>query len=120
MHIEFKELPHNIQIEVIKTLFDYSYCIVEGNKRTGRIDVCTALCLKSRYDKDEFSTPLIKKTELGIVYESDWYKFVRDYEKKLKTKWEDMAGETIDEIYEEFDMLMTSKAEEELKRILAK
>ena len=114
----FAKLPHKTRIEVIKTLFDYSDCIVEGNKRTGRIDVCTALCLKSHYDKDEFSTPLIKKSELGIVYESDWYHFVRDYENKLKTKWEKMTLKTMNEIYKEFDMLLTSKAEEELKRIL--
>lgn len=114
----FAKLPHKTQIEVIKTLFDYSDCIVEGNKRTGRIDVCTALCLKSHYDKDEFSTPLIKKAELGIVYESDWYHFVRDCENKLKTKWEKMTRETMNEIYKEFDTLLTSKAEEELKRIL--
>lgn len=114
----FIKLPHNVQIDIIKTLFNYSDCIVEGNKRTGRIDVCTALCLKSHYDKDEFSTPLIKKSELGIVYESDWYHFVRNCEKKLETKWENMTHETMDKIYEEFDELLTSKAEEELKRIL--
>lgn len=114
----FAKLPHETQIEVIKTLFNYSDCIVEGNKRTGRIDVCTSVCIKSRYDKDEFSTPLIKKSELGIVFDSYWDKFVRDYEKKLKTKWEDMEWETMNEIYKEFDILMTSKAEEELKRIL--
>lgn len=115
----FIKLPHNVQIDIIKTLFNYSDCIVEGNKRTGRIDVCTALCLKSHYDKDEFSTPLIKKSELGIAYESDWYHFVRNCEKKLETKWENMTHETMDKIYEEFDELLTSKAEEELKRILS-
>ena len=115
----FIKLPHNIQIDIVKTLFNYSDCIVEGNKRTGRIDVCTGLCLKSHYDKDEFSTPLIKKSELGIVYESDWYNFVRNCEKKLETKWENMTHETMDKIYEEFDELLISKAEEELKRILS-
>ena len=114
----FIKLPHNIQIDIVKTLFNYSECHVEGNSRTGKMDVCTDCFIKSSYDKDEFSTPEFKKDELGIAYESDWYHFVRNSEKKLETKWENMTHETMDKIYEEFDELLTSKAEEELKRIL--
>lgn len=118
MKININQLPHNIQIDVISTLFAYDDCHIEH--ANGEMKVATSYCLKRNYAEDEWISDKFTRKGLGITFDSNeaWFDAWNGLEHERHKRWEDIDRESKEKCYADFDKMIKAKAEEELERIL--
>lgn len=116
--INFKNLPADTQIDIIRTLFFYRDCHIEHAH--GKMEVCTSYCLKSKYAEDEWISQEFTKEDFGIRFSGNdaWYKAWTSLEREYHKKWADIDDEIKDRFSADFDKLIDAIAKEELERIL--
>lgn len=114
--INFEELPEPIQLEVVKTLFFYDSCHIEG--RGDHMEVCTSYCLKSSYARDEWISQEIKRdndsfyhcAKIGARLRAHW-----EYSADL---WDRFSKEEKDAFRISHNALVREEARSVLKWIL--
>lgn len=118
MKININQLPHDIAIEIIRTLFAFVDCHVEH--AYGKMRVATSYALKNNYADDEWISDEFTRKELGITfnYHDAWFKAWNELEHENHKPWEQIDRESKEKCYADFNKMIEAKAEEELERIL--
>lgn len=113
MKVEFKELPHQIQINIIKTLYSFDACHVE-HYANGEMVVATSYALKSNYSPDEWISQEFTKKSLGIyIKRSFGYEWL-----DMCEGWEYMTEEEKQVMYKASEIMLNARALRILKNIL--
>lgn len=111
MKIKFEELPHEIQIEIIETLYSYKECHIEH--RHGKMEVCTSYGLKSKYAEDEWISQPFTKDDLDIYCPRPWgYEWA-----DMTDAWEYMTAEEKKALYDAANAILRARAERHLKNM---
>lgn len=118
MNLNFKNLPTDIQIDIISTLYFYDECHVEHAR--GKMTVQTSYCLKSRYDEDEWISQEFTQEKLDIHFDGNnaWYRAWKSLEQEHNKKWADIEDEAKKKCSADFDKMIKEKAKEDLERII--
>lgn len=116
--INFKSLPTNIQLGIVRTLFFYKDCHIEHAH--GKMEVCVSYCLKSKYAEDEWISQEFAKEDFGIRFSGNdaWFKAWNSLEQENHKKWADIDDEAKAKCSADFDKMIEAKAKEELARII--
>lgn len=116
--INFKNLPTDIQLDVIRTLYFYDGCHIEHSH--GKMSVQTSYCLKSHYADDEWISQEFSKQDLNISFSGSnaWVKAWTTLERKYNKQWADIEREVKDKCRADFNKMIEAKANEDLERII--
>ena len=118
MRLNFKNLPTDIQIDVITTLYSYNRCHIEHEN--GKMKVMTSYALLSKYAEDQWISQDFTREDFNIRFDANnaWYRAWTSFETKLNKRWADMEDEERDQCSADFDKMCKEKAKEDLERII--
>ena len=109
--LNFLDLPHEIQIDIIQHLYSYSECHVEHSH--GKMEVCTSYCLMSKYPEDHWISQEFTKDDLHMYVRVDW-----ETEWQNMTRgWEYMTNDEKDLLIKAQHVILRARAEQDLKHI---
>lgn len=108
-HINFLDLDHDIQIEIIKTLYSYSECHVECSY--GIMEVKTSYALRNKYPADYWISQEFDRESLMMFVKKDWN---TEWE-EMTRGWEYMTPEEKHTMYCACEAMLRARAEQQLK-----
>lgn len=113
--LNLKKLPTEIQIKVIRTLFSYDECHIEGNTITGKIEVLTSCALRAKYPDGYYYGDTFTQEGLDLEYIAR--KVGNNLWENMTGAWEFLSNEEKDILCKSQDIILESYAKQVLKNI---
>lgn len=109
--LNFLDLPHDIQIDIIQTLYCYHECHIEHSH--GQMRVTTSYCLMKNYPEDHWISQEFTKADLHMYCPMDWG---TEWE-RMTRGWEFMSNEDKDILHQAERVMLNARAEQDLRHI---
>lgn len=109
------KLPTDIQIKVIRTLFTYAVCHIEGNTITGKMEVVTSCVICAKYPDGYYYGDTFTQEGLGIDYIAN--KVGNRLWENMTGAWEFLTNDEKDILIESQGIILESYAKKVLKNI---